>query len=410
MQRKREQSGTTVRIGGYWCVRYADWRIEDGVRIRKQGLTHKLTAILEEHQRLKRPPKYVEKLQAEFMETVNTSAERPEMCSTVAQFVEDNWLPFIREQHSSSTVTTYKYYWTHLLKPRCGSKLLRDYTTPEAERMLHEIGRHHPQMKKATLHKLRSILSGIFKRAIGQGCRPGYNPIREVTPPKGLPSEETYAYSLQEIRQLLGLISDEVSRLVIALAGYVGLSKSEIQGLEWEAYDAENGEINVLSGFVNGKRGDPKTKARKASVPLIPSVRELLDLYRLRLGNPTTGVMFKTDANTPIDLKNLFTRRIDPVLKACEECGKVVEKHGDEEHEFRPRKDLFEWHGWHAFRRGLASNLNELHVPDLTIQRILRHSNVATTRKAYIKIREDGVTAGMAQMEAEIRRAAERPN
>jgi integrase len=87
-----------------------------------------------------------------------------------------------------------------------------------------------------------------------------------------------------------------------------------------------------------------------------------------------------------------------------------VEKHGDEEHEFRPRKDPVEWHGWHAFRRGLASNLNELHVPDLTIQRILRHSNVATTRKAYIKIREDGVTAGMAQMEAEIRRAAERPN
>ena len=38
MQRKRMQTGTTVRIGEYWCVRYADWRIEDGVRIRKQGL------------------------------------------------------------------------------------------------------------------------------------------------------------------------------------------------------------------------------------------------------------------------------------------------------------------------------------------------------------------------------------
>jgi len=276
-------------------------------------------------------------------------------------------------------------------------------------------------MKKSTLHKLRSILSGIFKRAIGQGCRPGYNPIREVTPPKGLPSEETYAYSLHEIRQLLGLISDEITRLIVALAGYVGLSKSEIQGLTWEAYDAESGEIKVISGVVNGKRGDAKTKARKASVPLIPSVRELLDLYRLRLGNPSTGVMFATEVGTPVDLKNIFTRRIEPVLKACDECGKVVEKHGDEEHEFRPRKDLIEWHGWHAFRRGLASNLNELHVPDLTIQRILRHSNVATTRKAYIKIREDGVTAGMAQMEAEIRRVqmlqvrtetqkAERPN
>ncbi|MFZ0288504.1 MAG: site-specific integrase [Candidatus Sulfotelmatobacter sp.] len=161
--------------------------------------------------------------------------------------------PSIREHDSSSTVTTYTYYWTHLLKPRCGNKLLRDYTTPEAEQMLHEIGRHHPEMKKATLHKLRSVLSGIFKRAIGQGCRPGYNPIREVTPPKGLPSAETYAYTLEEIRQLLGAISDEVTRLIIALAGYVGLSKSEIQGLTWEAYDAESGEIKVISGVVNGK-------------------------------------------------------------------------------------------------------------------------------------------------------------
>ena len=65
---------------------------------------------------------------------------------------------------------------------------------------------------------------------------------------------------------------------------------------------------------------------------------------------------------------------------------------------------MAEWHGWHAFRRGLASNLNELGVFDLTIQRILRRANVATTRKSYIKVRDHNVTAGMAQLEAEIRR------
>ena len=203
MQRKREQTGTTVRIGGHWCVRYADWRIENGVRIRKQGLTHKLTSVLDEHQRLKRPPKYVEELQAEFMDAVNASATRPEMCSTIGQFVESNWLPFIREQRSSSTVTVYKFYWKHLLSPYLENELVRDYTTAQAERMLHEIGRLHPTMKGATLHKLRSILSGIFKRALGQGVRPGHNPLREVTPPKGLPSGETYAYSLAEIRSML---------------------------------------------------------------------------------------------------------------------------------------------------------------------------------------------------------------
>ena len=41
--------------------------------------------------------------------------------------------------------------------------------------------------------------------------------------------------------------------------------------------------------------------------------------------------------------------------------------------------------GWHAFRRGLATNLHDLGVDDKTIQAILRHSNVSVTQKCYIK-------------------------
>jgi integrase len=42
------------------------------------------------------------------------------------------------------------------------------------------------------------------------------------------------------------------------------------------------------------------------------------------------------------------------------------------------------WHGWHACRRGLATNLHRLGVPDIVIQAILRHCNVEVTREAYI--------------------------
>ncbi len=44
-----------------------------------------------------------------------------------------------------------------------------------------------------------------------------------------------------------------------------------------------------------------------------------------------------------------------------------------------------EWHGWHAFRRGLATNLHALGVSDIVIQAILRHSDVSVTRQSYIK-------------------------
>ncbi len=410
MRRNREQKGTVVRIGDQWCVRYADWRIENGERIRKQGLTHKLGAVLEEHARLKRPPKYVKKLQREFMERVNSSRSAPDTCSTIGQFVEAAWLPFVEAHRASSTLNVYKYYWNNLLKPYVGRNLLRDFTTAQAETVLNEIGRHHQNMRKATLHKLRSMLSAIFKRSIGLGYRTGPNPCREVTLPNALPSQVTYAYSLPEIREMLNLIQHEMTRVIVSLAGYCGLSRSEIQGLTWETYDVENSEIAVISSVVHGKRGNPKTEARKNSVPVVPWVKELLDLYRLRLGDPTSGVMFATGRGTPVDLHNIFCDRIDPVLNVCEECGKTKAAHlrrryrKENPHEYKRRDDLVAWHGWHAFRRGLASNLNELGLPDLLIQRILRHSNVTTTRKSYIKVREPNVIAGMAQLEAEIRR------
>jgi integrase len=42
-------------------------------------------------------------------------------------------------------------------------------------------------------------------------------------------------------------------------------------------------------------------------------------------------------------------------------------------------------HGWHAFRRGIATNLHQLGVADKDIQGILRHSNIGITMNIYVK-------------------------
>ena len=61
-----------------------------------------------------------------------------------------------------------------------------------------------------------------------------------------------------------------------------------------------------------------------------------------------------------------------------------------------------QWHGWHAARRGLGSNLYRLGVPDMVIQRILRHANVSTTATYYIKTAGDDVRSAMAKLECQI--------
>jgi hypothetical protein len=53
------------------------------------------------------------------------------------------------------------------------------------------------------------------------------------------------------------------------------------------------------------------------------------------------------------------------------------------------------WHGWHAFRRGLASNLSGLGIPDNVIQQILRNGDLSTTQRFYRKTRRPAVKRAM---------------
>ncbi len=61
-----------------------------------------------------------------------------------------------------------------------------------------------------------------------------------------------------------------------------------------------------------------------------------------------------------------------------------------------------EWHDYHAFRRGLSTNLHAL--KSMTIIEILRHWNVAVTRASYIKRVDEKSVEAMGRLEAEIRK------
>jgi integrase len=67
----------------------------------------------------------------------------------------------------------------------------------------------------------------------------------------------------------------------------------------------------------------------------------------------------------PLNLSNLARRVIAPKLK---EAG-------------------IKWVGWHGFRRGLATNLDELGIDHDVIKSVLRHANVKITEDHYIKNR-----------------------
>jgi integrase len=319
---------------------------------------------------------------------------------TLADFAQNVWIRQVEQQLTPSTVRSYRFYWERILSPRCGRRLLRDFSTSAAQALFAEIARQNPEMMKSTLRRLKAVLSTIFKLAIQQDYRPGPNPVRETSLPRAPEAEETIAHDLDTVLAMLRLVP-EPSCTAIAIAAFAGLRRGEIEGLLWKNFDGH--ALKVARTMWEGVAGEPKSKKSKACVPVISPLRKLLEQHRLRSGNPEAGIMFKTRNNTPVSMNNLLNDQILPVLNACERCGQLRAEHAAADHEYqtdrsRPR--------WHAFRRGLATNLHDLGVDDKTIQAILRHSNVAVTQACYIKTLPQQSIAAMQKLEMLVDRSS----
>ena len=85
-------------------------------------------------------------------------------------------------------------------------------------------------------------------------------------------------------------------------------------------------------------------------------------------------------------------------LNRCNHCLKTREKHAKADHGFVPDESIPRWHGWHAARRGLGSNLYALGV-DKMIPDVLRHANVSTTNTYYINTAAEQITNAMEKLE-----------
>ena len=314
------------------------------------------------------------------MAKINGWTGLPEHLLSIGDFVNQVWTPHIESRWAKSTQHFYAYYWKNLLSPRCGSELLRDFSTVKGKALLDGIARDNPAMCKATLKRLKSEMSGILRLAIELNYRQAPNPMREITVPRAPESREMGAYDLDSVFHLIRLLP-EPDRTLVATAAFTGLRKSELRGLDWRDYDGQT--LTITRSMWRGFLGQPKSRASRSSVPVIPVLRKMLDVHRARAGNPSEGFVFRGPRlGHPIDCDGVAHSHIKSLLLKT--------------------KSSVPWLGWHAFRRGLATNLHALGVDDMTIQRILRHSNVSVTQSCYIKTLPAAVEAAMEQFNRKV--------
>lgn len=300
---------------------------------------------------------------------------------TLAEFIEHRYLPNQKELRRQSTYAGYADLFRIHIKPsREADRRLWEFRTSDVQRLLAEIAARRA-LSVTTLKHVKAFLSGAFREAVGEGMI-DVNPVHEARlPARSLPPKDTVAYDLPTILSVLEELRAEPEvRAAVAIAAFAGLRRAELQGLRWQDIDEDS--ITVRQTVWGEYENPPKSRASASWVPMIEPLAEIVGSYRKP--RKRTALYGSADPDTRIFRRSLGHLGREIVAPAFKRAGST-------------------FHGWHAFRRGLASNLFALGCNDLIVQKILRHATVTVTRESYIKVRNPGVEAAMRKFSRAVR-------
>jgi integrase len=371
----RQQQGYIWRVGKSWYGRWREDVLEDGRVVRKQR-ARKLVEYCDRY----RTERDVQPLLDEILCPLNQGRSKPESTLTIAEYVEQYYLDFVRDNCKPSTYSGYKTQWQMYLVPRLSKFVLRDFRTSDAARLFDDIYHAH-KLGRSTLRHLKSFLSGMFTFAINQGVLDGLNPIREARiPKKANGPAETHAASPDEVLAILNALQKAgkiKACAAVALMFFGGLRPGEARGVCWEDYDGR--QITVRRSIWRTHATEPKTAESAKPVPIIEPLRSILAELREMEGSQLEGPILRgPKAGQPLNLDNLARREMrDILLKAG-----------------------IEWHGWYSLRRGIATMIQTVEKDPMAAKGLLRHSSVITTQKHYIKDVPETTLNAMKKVEA----------
>jgi len=354
------QKGRIEQRHGAWHLRYRD---SSGKQV-----TRKLADYCDRY----RTERSVRPLADEILEPLNAGLQ-VNGPMTLQAYVDGIYFPSIREKLKPSTYRGYFNLYRAQLQSRIGGMRLATFTTADGQRLLYRIDEEEELSHQSFLN-INSLLSAFFTHARRSGTLTGPNPMDNVEIPKGRRTEKTHKYTLEEVEKITAAC-DGLARVAVVLAAWAGLSLAELRGLKWEDIDFDNEQLNVVRTVWHREVIDTKTEHRAAAVHLLPNV--IAELKKHRKENPTTTWVFEGPQLFPYDLATFGSKRIKKGL-----AGTGVE-----------------WHGFHAFRRGLGTRLYNNGTPLATVGRILRHgSGSEVTLKHYVEIQDDTASAALAKL------------
>jgi integrase len=187
------------------------------------------------------------------------------------------------------------------------------------------------------------------------------------------------------------------ARAAVALMFFAGLRPGEARGVCWEDYDGKR--LTIRQSVWHTHTTSPKTEEAASPVPVIETLADILNHLRGLEGNPESGPILRGPSGKPLNLDNLSKRTIVPTLRHCSTCHESEANHEKADHEFKLDEVSPSWHGWYSLRRGVATTLAGLTRDGMASKGLLRHTNLATTTRHYVKDVPENTLLAMNRLE-----------
>jgi len=281
---------------------------------------------------------------------VNDPAYRPRPEATFQDFAE-RWQTTVLVQHKPSTQSAMRSHINVTLVPHFGKKMVADLEASPEQIQAWVSG------LKCSPKTVRNVV--ITFRLMWKSARAwGYvkhNPFEDlVLPTRGL--VRRFCLSLEEIRRIITAASGP-HRTFYWLAAETGLRSGELCALRVEDVDLAGALVRVRQSVWHGKIQTVKSLKGNREFAISPELAKHLREY-LKTWRPNQlNLLFATQNGTPWDANLLRKRKFHPLLKrlGIPRCG------------------------FHAFRHGNSTLLDQLHVPMKLRQERLGHSDARVT-------------------------------
>lgn len=287
----------------------------------------------------------------------------------------DYWLEeIVRPNREETTYYCYRgMVWNHII-PALGRIPIQSLDSRAIQHYYGDMLREK-KLSTNTVHKHHILLHTALKAAYRQGIL-SENPVDRVEPPR-LACPRQYFYTPEQLSTLFSAVEGHPLELMVKLAGYLGLRRSEICGLRWENVDLERHLIHVRTvrttagGTVVLKQPKTSHSIRRLGIGGLEDLEELLRREAGRQAEKKQGDPHWTDSGYVVV-------RADG--RPCDPNRVTGDFHSFiQEHDLPPITI-------HGLRHTFASLANSARVPLLDIGKTLGHKDCAITGRVYTHI------------------------